>query len=139
MQLAREGAERLLDVGFARAAIDAEQLVVVAPRRRHRRKTLAFAVYGLGEARELARGRADRTERLLVIHPDRTDQADRAERTVHEAVARADERDLLERRVVQLVAEADERAPRLGGGVPEDVQERRALLDELEQVAVGLE
>src|SRR5581483_12060849 len=95
MELARERAERLLDLRLACAAVDAEQLVVVAPRRCHRRKTLAFAVHGLGEARELARGRADGAERLLVVHSYRPDEAHGSERAVHEPVARADERDLL--------------------------------------------
>ena len=38
VQLARELAERLLDLGVARPPLDAEQLVVVAFRRRHRSK-----------------------------------------------------------------------------------------------------
>ncbi len=49
VQLAREPAKRLLDLRLGGRALDSEQLVVIALRRRHRR-SLAFAVRGLDQA-----------------------------------------------------------------------------------------
>src|SRR5712691_11029640 len=100
---------------------------------------LAVAVDRLDEARELRSGGADGADGLLVVHAHRPDEADRAERAVHEAVARADERDLAQRRMRELCADADERPPGLGRRVAEHFEEGRALLDEIEQVAVGVE
>ena len=67
------------------------------------------------------------------------DEADGAERPVDEPVAGADERDLAQRGMVELVADADERPARLDGRLAEHLEQRGALLDELEQVAVRLE
>src|SRR3979490_2944590 len=41
--------------------------------------------------------------------------------------------------MAEILADAHEWAVRLIGRLPEDVEERRPLLDELEQVAIGLE
>ena len=86
VQLARELPERALDVLVARAARDAEQLVVVALGRRHslfsiagprRRSRLRFRsrlfVDVFDEAGERGRRRLDRADRLVVVHPHRPD------------------------------------------------------------------
>src|SRR3954451_16035206 len=89
----------------------------------------------LDEARELVRSRADRAERLLVVHPQRAEQAHRAERLVREAVGRADERELVEARGLQLVAHARERAAQLER-LREHVEQRGALIERVDEAAV---
>src|SRR5205085_11098488 len=93
--------------------------------------TLAFAVHGLGEARELGRCRAHRAESLLVVHAHRADQADRSERTVDEPIARADHRALTERRMAEILADTHDWAVRLVRRPAEHIEERRPLLHEL--------
>ena len=109
VELAGEPAERLLDRRLVRVPRDAEQLVVVAPGRRHQ----FVLVHAFGEARQLGRGGPHRPDRLLVVHPQRPDQAHRPERAVREAVRRADERELVQRRIAELVADPDERPSRV--------------------------
>ena len=72
VQLARERAERLLDLALVGVARDAEQLVVVALCRCH--PEASVVVDRLDEARQLGRGGADRAERLLVVHAHRAER-----------------------------------------------------------------
>src|SRR5262249_6882329 len=99
MELTRKPPEGALDLGLVRGTRDAEHLVVVALCRRHQASlALPLAVTSialvdfLDEARELGGRTAHRPERLLVVHPDRTEQADGSECAVGETVGRADQR-----------------------------------------------
>ena len=80
--------------------------------------------------------RADGAERLLVVHAQRPEQADGAERLVREPVGRADERELAEAGRLELVADASER-PAQAERLREHVEQRRALLERVDQAAVG--
>ena len=73
MELARERAERALDLRAGRSALDAEHLVVVALRRRHRRRS-DLLVHVLDEPRELEGRGAHGADRLLVVHAQRADR-----------------------------------------------------------------
>src|SRR3989442_10315084 len=101
--------------------------------------TLAFVVDRLDEPRELGRGGTDGAERFLVVHAHGADQADGTERAMDEAVTRPDECDLAQRRMVELLADPHERTPRVERRLAEDLEQRSALLDELEQVPVRVE
>src|ERR671932_118996 len=81
----------------------------------------------LDEARKLVRGRADRAERLLVVHPHRAEQRDRAERAVGQAVRGAQQRELAQRRVLELDPDANE-GPAWVQSLAEHLQKRRPLL-----------
>jgi hypothetical protein len=102
------------------------------------RRNLGFVVDRLDETRELERGGADGTERLLVVHAHRADEVDGAERAMDEPVARTDEGDLGETRMRKLVTEADERS--LGAArLPEHIEQVGPALHELEQAPVRVE
>src|ERR671916_2123455 len=88
--------------------------------------------------RQLAGGRAHRPDRHLVVHPLRSEQADGAELAAVEPVGRADERRVAEAGMRELDAEADER-PALSERVAEEREQRRPLLERLEQWAVRRE
>ena len=78
MQLTGQRPERALDLRVARAARNAEELVVVALGGRHQR--LGVFVDVLDEPGELERGSAHGSDRLLVVHPQRADEPDCPER-----------------------------------------------------------
>ena len=125
VQLARERAERLLDLRLGRVARDAEQLVVVAFGRRHRAaSTLA--------RRSLRRSATARTRRSgRHGSPSRSPcapgrQADGAERAVHEPVAGADERDLVERGVRRARGRRGRTAGAARAPIAEHVEQRAA-------------
>src|SRR5688572_5951291 len=67
----------------------------------------------LDEARELERRSAHRPDRLLVVHPQRTDEADGAERGRADPVGRSDERDRVELRPGNLGPDVHDRTLRL--------------------------
>ena len=120
MKLARELAERPLDVGVRRSALDAEDLVVVALGRRQGRQgygsrgqRLLVLVDVFDEARELERGRADGANRLVVVHPQRPEQRDRAQRACRHPVRGADEGDVVELVAVDFGADANDRPTRV--------------------------
>src|SRR4051794_25617160 len=85
MQLARPAAERLLDLRPARAAFDAQDLVVVPLHRWHPELAL---VNGFEESREAAGGVTDGVDRRRVIHPQRADDSDGSQIAVAEPVIR---------------------------------------------------
>src|SRR5262249_30359271 len=78
----------------------------------------------------------DRAKRLVVVHAERAEEADRAERLVGEPVRGADERKLAEAGRLELVSDANERTPRVER-LGEDVEERGALLERVDQAPVG--
>src|SRR5919109_3291667 len=141
MQLARQPAESALDLGVARRSVDAEDLVVVPPRRRHARKvapTSVVLVERLDKAGELVRGAPDRADRLLVIHSHGAEQAHGAEGSMSDAVRRADEREPLQARMVELHADAHE-GPFRAARMIEELDERSPPLQRLEQLLVTAE
>src|SRR6185503_13467252 len=103
-----------------------------------RARDALLVVEALDEARELDRGAADSAQRLVVVHAHRAEQRDRAERPVREPVGGADEGHVVQSGMVELVADADERAPRLER-LADQLQQRRALLERLEQPLARLE
>src|SRR3990172_12516279 len=143
MELPRELAESALDLRFARAARDAQYLVIVAFRRRHypkgtREDGLRLLVDVLREARELERGRAHRADRLLVVHAQRPEQADRAERAIGEPIGGADVGDVVELPAVDLRAHPDDRLSRVER-VAQQLEHGSPALEQLEQALGGLD
>ena len=140
MQLARELAERLLDLGVARGARDAEQLVVVPFGRGHRSSVPRRSVLLVGrldEPRELVGGGPDGADRLLVVHPDRAEQADRAERARRQPIGGADEGDVVQPGVIE--ARRGRTAAAASNDSVISSSTRGALLEHGEKAAAGLE
>ena len=83
-------------------------------------------------------GRPHRAERLLVVHPHRAEQGHGPERPGGQAVGGADERKVAQRRVVELGPDAHERPPGVER-LADDLEQRRPLLQHLDQALVGVE
>src|SRR5512133_2428255 len=91
----------------------------------------------LDEAGKLRGGASHRAQRLLVVHSDGAEQADGPEGAVGEAVGRTDEREPLQVGMIEVDADPDERAARIDR-LAEHLEQRRALLEQLEQPLVGV-
>src|SRR6476659_1400084 len=79
----------------------------------------------------------DGADRLVVVHPYRSEQAHGAEGPVREPVRGSDERDVRELGKLELRADTHERAAWIERPA-EQREQRRPLLEDLEEPSVGL-